>query len=545
MARVEGGATRAGFRPLGIATGNSCQDAKGIDEFGRLVPEGSGVTCSPNNALFPCRYFAARATTFKRVKASLERVGTPKKARSYSKSRRTGHGQLTLVEHALCPLDLEASLSENLIHTTQYHYTDRNRHQQTSHVRVFCPLGLSPHDELFLWGLLSLTLSQPEPESELHATPHYFMRQLGLIDQHARRGGRQYQQFAESLARLSAVVYQNDGFYDPIRAEHRSISFGFLSYSLPLEPGSCRAWRLAWNPLFFELVQATAGHFRFDLATYRSLDPASRRLFLLLTKVFQRRPLSPRFDLHELAVHALGFSPTIAAADLKKKVRRCVERLKEHGIVSESSSTEIFQKEQAGRYRVLLKRGPYYDRATRPALLSVADSALWESLSAIGLDGSTIVNLQRQHPVRLLREWVDITLAARERFGERFFKRSAAAYFMNNVQQAAVAGRRPPDWWHDLRKAERLAEAEEHRRREKSLIPSAEEILSSEAQEVFGRVVEELFAQFQAAGQSVEAAKVNARRFALEHVRRSQSTTKQNAGTLTALRACLPQKPSF
>jgi hypothetical protein len=159
-----------------------------------------------------------------------------------------------LVEHALCPLDPDASLTENLIHSAEYHFTDRSRHQQTARARVFCPLGLSASDELFLWGLLSLTLSQPEPEIELHATPHYCLRQLGLIDQHARRGGRQYQQFADSHARLGAVVYQNDRFYDPIRAEHRSVSFGFLSYSLPLDPASSRAWRIAWNSLFFELV---------------------------------------------------------------------------------------------------------------------------------------------------------------------------------------------------------------------------------------------------------------------------------------------------
>ncbi len=55
---------------------------------------------------------------------------------------------------------------------------------------------------------------------------------------------------------------------------------------------------------------------------------------------------------------------------------------------------------------------------------------------------------------RLLAEWVDITLAARERFGETFFKRSPAAYFTDNVKAAAVGRRTPPDWWLDVRKEE-------------------------------------------------------------------------------------------
>lgn len=57
------------------------------------------------------------------------------------------------------PLGAQASLNENLVHSARYHFTDGSRQQQTAHARVFCPLGLSANDELFLWGLLSLTLS--------------------------------------------------------------------------------------------------------------------------------------------------------------------------------------------------------------------------------------------------------------------------------------------------------------------------------------------------------------------------------------------------
>ncbi len=53
------------------------------------------------------------------------------------------------------------------------------------------------------------------------------------------------------------------------------------------------AGRIVWNPLFYEFVQASGGHFRFDLATYREMDAAARRLFLPVSKVFSRREMTP------------------------------------------------------------------------------------------------------------------------------------------------------------------------------------------------------------------------------------------------------------
>ena len=83
---------------------------------------------------------------------------------------------------------------------------------------MFCPLGLSPQDELFLWGLLALTLADESSAGELHATRHYMLRNLGVIDPATRRGGRQYASFTQAIDRIAAVQYFNDSFYDPIRA---------------------------------------------------------------------------------------------------------------------------------------------------------------------------------------------------------------------------------------------------------------------------------------------------------------------------------------
>ena len=207
-----------------------------------------------------------------------------------AKKRIVGMGQLSLVEHALCPLDSRVSLVENLVYSAKYSYSGKNGQRPEAQARVFSPLGLSASDELYLWGMLALSLLPQEPTAELVATPHWILRQLGIINQGSKRGGRQYKQFSDALRRLSVVNYLNDGFYDPVRGEHRRVSFRFFSYSLPTDLQSSRAWRIAWDPIFFDMVKDTAGQFRFDLAVYRELDAASRRLFLFASKV----PLSSK-----------------------------------------------------------------------------------------------------------------------------------------------------------------------------------------------------------------------------------------------------------
>ena len=61
-----------------------------------------------------------------------------------------GRAQLSLVEHALCRLDACTSLGRPYVHQTQYYYSDQNRHRRRARVRVTCPDGFSPMDELYL-----------------------------------------------------------------------------------------------------------------------------------------------------------------------------------------------------------------------------------------------------------------------------------------------------------------------------------------------------------------------------------------------------------
>ena len=76
-----------------------------------------------------------------------------------------GIGQLTLVEHALCPLNSRISLVENLVHNAVFRFTDGENHRCQGRARVISPAGLSAADEFYLWGLLALTLAESEPDS--------------------------------------------------------------------------------------------------------------------------------------------------------------------------------------------------------------------------------------------------------------------------------------------------------------------------------------------------------------------------------------------
>ena len=290
--------------------------------------------------------------------------------------------------------------------------------------------------------MLALTLANNKSDGSLIATRYYILSQLGIINNALnRRGGRQYKELTASLERLSMVTYRNDGFYDPIRAEHRNVSFGFFSFSAPEDENSCRCWRIEWDPIFFELVNPIGGSLRFNLELYSQLDFASRRLFLFLSKIFSRRTTTPRLELRHLAIEILGYSPNIESYSVRKKVNRAIKRMEEKGILK-SNEDHRFTK-QRGIYTVKLHRGKNFFQLTDSE--QSIESPLFEPMKKIGLDNRAIRRLLSKFTLRLLNEWVDITLAAMERFGKSFFSKSPAAYLVDNLNNAANGTRLPPD----------------------------------------------------------------------------------------------------
>ena len=243
-------------------------------------------------------------------------------------------------------------------------------------------------------------------------------------------------------------------FYDPTRGEHRRVSFRFFSYSLPLDPESTRAWRIAWDSIFLQLVNAPAGHLRFDLAVYRELDPATRRLFLFVSKVLSRRKTIHAVSLHSLAVDLLGFSATLEPRKMRAKVVICLERLKAIDVLE----TACITKSRRNNYFVRLSRGGYLTRKQRASAMPVnTESPLLESLCSIGFQQSDAARLMSRYPHRVLSEWADITQAAIESKGANFFRRTPMAYFVDSVKHAAAGNRTPPDWWHEMRRREKRA----------------------------------------------------------------------------------------
>lgn len=424
-------------------------------------------------------------------------------------SARSGVAQLTLVEHAICPLDDTRSLVENLVHKTGFFYTDRNGHSKRAFVTISAARGLSANDEFYLWGLLALTFAQPEPGIEFWATPHYCLRQLGCLgatqggDVPGRlsKGGVNYAQFRSSIKRLAGVFYQCDHFYDPIRGEHRDRGFGFLKYDLPIENDSSRAWRLVWDPLFFEYAQATVGRLFFDLQTYRSLDFASRRLFLVLHKIFYRNEHSPAFDVKHLAVNVLGFAESVDVRFLKVKILRCIEKLTAAGVLrlpaGMTSPKQLITKRAKGSYAVQFRRGPYFERAAEPgsatAPLHLTDSPLYDPLKTIGFPDARIRAILRAYKASTIRLWADITLAKLERDGRKGFTSSPEAYFLDNLKHAAVGKRTPPDWWRDLIKREEKRRFEEERRKRESALQSEDNLFAwkKAREEAFQRYIAE------------------------------------------------------
>ncbi len=367
------------------------------------------------------------------------------------------------MEHAFCPLDVQQALATGAIHDYEYYYQDQNRNRKRASVRVACPFGLSPNDELYLWGLLHLTFSQDEPSEEFIATPHYCLRRLGIVDRQ-RNQQKRYDTFRNAISRLSGVVYQNNRFYDPIRGEHRDVAFGLLKYSLPLDPQSSRAWRFVWDQQFFRYCDAMRGSFQFDLDLYRELDFASRRLFLLLKKLFWRRD-SISLDVRHLAVNTLGFSASLPLKTLKVKVRHCADKLLANQLivlpVEAESTKSLFSKRAKGQSQVTFHRGPYFEQPAQFSRRAAAqDSPSYDPLRAIGFEDDAIRRILTRHKPALVQEWADITLAAMDR---RMIRKDPQAFFRYYLGKAAKKEATPPDWWRELRRREQKKHWEQQR----------------------------------------------------------------------------------
>lgn len=363
---------------------------------------------------------------------------------------REGIAQLSLLETALWPLSGKLASS---VFETSYSYMTAGGSMRAD-VKVRSPLGLQTIDEFVLWGLLGATLSRPNADAMLLATPYWMLKHLGLDT-----GGSQYAMLRESLVRLTTASYQNTGFYNPETREREYAAFQFLSILLPTVGGvgglvdNDRCWRIEWNPAFFRFCRATGGNLLFDLDLYRSLTPASRRLFLKLKDRFWR---SKRVFLNvdDLTINGLGFAAERPLKKRKFDLTNCLRELLRHNVIAlgrgQTDPKDLFLKRGKGTYVVVLHEGIYFrqplTQRTTSEKNAITDDPLFEPLQQIGVDEAGIRRLLHEFSRGLIGRWVRITDAAlhEEPRGFPGFKVSPAAFLIDGIQN----NRTPPDWFH-------------------------------------------------------------------------------------------------
>lgn len=370
---------------------------------------------------------------------------------------REGIAQLSLLETALWPL--QGGKLPGAKFETAYTYATTAGRKEAS-VTVRAPLGLQPVDELVLWGLLGATLAWKNPDSVLHSTPYWMLKHLGLDT-----GGYQYVELRESLLRLAVASYQNTAFYNPLTHEHEYAAFQFLSILLPTVSGvgesvdNNRSWRIEWNPAFFRFCRATGGNLLFDLALFRQLTPASRRLFLKLKDRFWR---SKRvfMNVDDLTINGLGFAQARPLKKRKYDLKNCLRELLDAQIIQlgrgQADAEDLFVRRGKGTYVVTLYEGEYFRQCESERTLrhkkAIADDPLSEPLRQIGVDNPGARRLLNTHGRGLLQRWLRITEAAMHEKPRGFpgFRVSPAAFLIDAVDN----NRTPPDWFvaHEKRR---------------------------------------------------------------------------------------------
>ena len=378
---------------------------------------------------------------------------------------REGIAQLSLIETALWPLR-GGKLDHSTYETS--HTFKADGQQRSANVRVYAPQGLQSIDEYVLWGLLGITLSRPDADGTLLATPYWMIKRLGMA-----MGGFQYDQLRASLERLAMVAYQNTGFYNPLSQQHERITLHFLSSFLPTngrggDVSADRVWRIEWDRHFFDMCRATGGTLLFDLDLYRQLSPASRRLFLKLKDRFWRNK-RVFLNVDDLTINGLGFSADRPLKKRKYDLTCCIRELLDHRVIElgrgQTDPRDLFIRRSKGLYVVLFHEGEYFRqplaKRTTARKNAITDDPLYEPLRRIGVDEPAIQRVFRQCTRGNIERWLRITDAAMHERPTGFpgFKSSPAAFFIDAVQNQRL----PPDWIYMHEKQQRQRRWEQDR----------------------------------------------------------------------------------
>jgi hypothetical protein len=115
----------------------------------------------------------------------------------------------------------------------------------------------------------------------------------------------------------------------------------------------------------------------------------------------------------------------------------------------------LFVERDDGGCLIRLRRGRQFrQRTSRLNQTELNALPVYDPLSSIGFDDAAIARVTSHFSHTLIQRWADVTLAAKERFGAGFFKKSPQAFFMNNLREAGKGNRTLPDWWWACKKEE-------------------------------------------------------------------------------------------
>lgn len=142
---------------------------------------------------------------------------------------------------------------------------------------------------------------------------------------------------------------------------------------------------------------AAGGRFQFDLQTYKELDAASRRLFLLLHKICYRRRTSPVFCVKELMTSVLGYSETLSNSERNRKLKQIAIRLHRKGVV-QFHSKDI--RNSDGQWRIQFQRGDYFEALREARDQAVAGrSPLVDALISMGFESDDAGRICGRYPL--------------------------------------------------------------------------------------------------------------------------------------------------
>lgn len=227
--------------------------------------------------------------------------------------------------------------------------------------------------------------------------------------------GRSYKRLDESLQRWTSVtLHYKHSWWQRSGQKWRSRSFHVLE-TLELrgreETQDDGLSNFTWNDVIFESFNS--GNLRrIDLGVYFDLKLAStRQMYRFLDKRFYRSAKLV-FDLRVFATEHIGLSRNYDLYEIKRKLGAALRELEGIGFLTKMSEQERYKKLAAGKWEIVLVKGPGKIAADK-----TANSGLPKELASRGVNHRMSRELVARYPAEHIEEKLrlhDKLLAAKD-----------------------------------------------------------------------------------------------------------------------------------